>query len=404
MTITAARARPPGSRPATLLGPTRAQAWRAVRAPLAIACAILLVALIGAVGLSRAARGFLDPSAANPAGSRALAVLLDQDGVDVRRETQVGAAVADLGAGDTVLVAFPDRLDRRAAREVAATGADFVLVASSRPQDWVDGTERRRGDEAENGTDGVRSPACDLPAAVRAGPAEVAEVSYTAARPPGGDAVLCYADDGLAALVTLVDGGGRTVTFLGDSRPLTNDRLDETGNAALALGLLGNDERLVWLLPPVTASSPQATASLLELVPSGVWWVLGQLAVAVAFAAIWRARRLGPVVPEPLPVVVRAAEATEGRARLYRRFRTAERAGEALREATRARLGRRLGLPRAAPREVLVEAAARRTGRGPGEIDAVLHGGTTAYERPTDASLVRLADALDTLEREVRRS
>ena len=416
---------PPAStprRPASLLGASRAQAWRRVRVPLAIACLLLVVASLSAVLVSRGSRGFLDPRATDPAGSHALAVLLGQDGVDIRRESQVDALAARLGAEDTVLVALPDRLDRRTARELVATGADLVLVAANRPEDWVDAVTLRRGGAAdqtgdsavqsytEPDPDRARTPACSLPAAVAAGSAEVAEISYSASRPPGGDAVLCYADDGLAALVVLIDADGRRVTFLGDTRPLTNDRLDDAGNAALALGLLRADGPLVWLLPALTAGSPQAPANLIELIPTGVWWVLGQLAVAAALAALWRGRRLGPVVAEPLPVVVRAAEATEGRARLYRRFRAADRAGEALREATRSRLCRRLGLPRAAPREVLVEAAARRSGWAPGEVEAVLHGGPvspadTATSQPlTDVSLVRLADALDTLEREVRQS
>ncbi len=406
----------------SLLRASRPQAWRSARVPLAIGALVLVVALVGAVLVSSGARGRLDPKAADPAGSRALAILLGQDGVDVRRELRVGTAAAGLGANDTILVAFPDRLDTLAAAQLTATGADLVLIAASRPKDWVDGVTRRRGGtgdqaggeaqaDADGDTDtGLRSPACALPAAAVAGPAEVAAISYTAARPPGGDVVLCYADDGLAALVALVDANGRKVTFLGDSRPLTNDRLDEAGNAALTLGLLGTGGALVWLLTPITAAAPQSQASLLELVPVGVWWVLGQLAIAVALAAIWRARRLGPVVVEPLPVVVRASEATEGRARLYRRFRAAERAGEALRQATRSRLSRRLGLSRAAPRHVLVEAAARRSGRWPGDVDALLYGSSdwavpaTTPERLTDASLVRLADALDTFEREVRRT
>ena len=48
-----------------------------------------------------------------------------------------------------------------------------------------------------------------------------------------------------------------------------------------------------------------------ELVPDWVAPVVWQLGVAVVLAAWWRARRLGPVVAEPLPVVVRAAETTE---------------------------------------------------------------------------------------------
>ena len=36
---------------------------------------------------------------------------------------------------------------------------------------------------------------------------------------------------------------------------------------------------------------------------------------------LWRGRRLGPLVVEPLPVVVKAVESTQGRGRLYRRVR-----------------------------------------------------------------------------------
>jgi hypothetical protein len=71
-----------------------------------------------------------------------------------------------------------------------------------------------------------------------------------------------------------------------------------------------------------------------------------------------------------------------------------------LRDAARSRLGRRLALPRAAQPPEVIEALARRTGRRTGELDALLYGAA-----PTDdATLVRLADALDTLEREVQRS
>jgi hypothetical protein len=193
---------------------------------------------------------------------------------------------------------------------------------------------------------------------------------------------------------------GGTTIVLGDVRPLRNSRLGEHGNAALAMNLLGANPDLVWYLPPVIATATDGGPSLLSLVPPWVWWALAQVTVAVGLAAAWRARRLGPVVAEALPVVVRAAEATEGRARLYRRFRSRDRASAALRDAARSRLGRRLALPRAASPPEVLEALARRTGRHPGELDALLYGAA-----PTDdATLVRLADALDTLEREVHRS
>jgi hypothetical protein len=117
-----------------------------------------------------------------------------------------------------------------------------------------------------------------------------------------------------------------------------------------------------------------------------------QLAIAVALLALWRARRLGPVVTEPLPVVVRAAETVEGRALLYRRAGAADHAGEALRQATRDRLGDLLGTPD------LVAEIARRTGRH--DTETLLYGPPPAGE----AELVALADALDALENEVSRT
>jgi hypothetical protein len=97
-------------------------------------------------------------------------------------------------------------------------------------------------------------------------------------------------------------------------------------------------------------------------------------------------------------VVVRASEAVEGRARLYRRAGAREHAAETLREAARARLRPLVGLPPdAAPAEV-VDAVTSRV-RRPG-VGALLYGPPPG----DDAALVALARALDECEGEVRRS
>jgi hypothetical protein len=143
-----------------------------------------------------------------------------------------------------------------------------------------------------------------------------------------------------------------------------------------------------------------AHKSFYELVPTWVYAALAQLAIAVLLLALWRMRRLGPVVPEPLPVVVRASETVEGRARLYQRARARDKAADALRRATLGRLVPLLGLPRRADPTAVVDALTRRTGRPQRDIGALLYGAA-----PTDdAGLVRLVAALDALEREVRRS
>jgi hypothetical protein len=135
------------------------------------------------------------------------------------------------------------------------------------------------------------------------------------------------------------------------------------------------------------------------LLPDSVQFALVQLGIAVLVIAVWRARRLGPVVGEPLPVVVRAAEATEGLARLYRRAGARQRAATALRDAAVRSIAPRFGLPPvgADPRAV-TEAVARHTGRAPLDIGELLYGASP----DDDDALVALADSLDTLAAQLR--
>jgi len=243
----------------------------------------------------------------------------------------------------------------------------------------------------------VRQPGCRMGPARRAGAADTGGRGYEVR--PGTDAALCYARDGVPSLVRVREGG-RTVTFLGSPVPLTNSRFGDEGNAALALGVLGGRERLVWYLPSL-ADVPRSAAqrSFYDLVPDGVWWGLVQLGVAVLLLALWRGRRLGPLVEEPLPVVVRAAETVEGRARLYRRAGARDTAAEALRDATRTRLRAALGVPPGSGAPLVVDAVAARARRTPAEVAPLLYGAAPADDR----ALVRLADELDALDREVRR-
>jgi hypothetical protein len=106
------------------------------------------------------------------------------------------------------------------------------------------------------------------------------------------------------------------------------------------------------------------------------------------------------VVAEPLPVVVRAAEAAEGRARLYERAGDRGHAAEVLRGAARARLAAVLGLPGAAEPAALVRAAAARGGRSITDASTLLYGPAPV----DDAALVALVEALDGYEAEVRGS
>src|SRR5262249_50099030 len=149
----------------------------------------------------------------------------------------------------------------------------------------------------------------------------------------------CY--EGAVARYT---DGGRTITVVGSSDFMTNSGLPKQGNAALAMNLAGTQPRLIWYAPQHSEGESSGAASLSDLIPARVNWIVLQLALVVLLVAIWKGRRIGPLVAEHLPVVVRASETVEGRGRLYRSHRAGDRAAEALRTATLQRLMPRLGL------------------------------------------------------------
>ncbi len=354
---------------------------------------VLLVALLIAVLSSGGRTGTLDPDSVSPAGSRAVAQLLRGQGVSVDRAFGIAAAT-DARPGDTLVISMPDLLTVQQAKELASTGADVVIVDASRPEivkAFAADLSPRPG-----GKPTVREPACALPAAARAGNAETGGTAY-AVGPGSLDAVMCYPVGGDPTVV-MTRTDGHAVTLLGSGAILENDRLTTAGNAALALGLLGTNPRLVWHVPSFDDFPIAPQKTFWELVPPWVIAALWQGAVAVLLLALWRARRLGPVVAEPLPVVVRASEATEGRGRMYRRAGARDRAAAALRSATVSRLRPALGLSPSAGHEAVVAVVAEHSGWSDPEVAAVLFGGPP----DDDAALVRLANTLDGLERQVR--
>ncbi|MGN9915460.1 DUF4350 domain-containing protein [Micromonospora palomenae] len=131
--------------------------------------------------------------------------------------------------------------------------------------------------------------------------------------------------------------------------------------------------------------------------PAWFWALLVQLALAALLVVLWRARRLGPPVAEPLPVRVRSAETVLGRARLYQRARARGPAADTLRAAALDRLAARLNLPATTPPAEVAALVAARTGGTTDEAHELLYGG----EPSSDAELLALARSLDRVTRTV---
>jgi hypothetical protein len=235
------------------------------------------------------------------------------------------------------------------------------------------------------------APDCAMPEANRAGEVQLGTSNtYEAA----GDTALTRCYDG--AVVRYSDGG-HTVTVVGSADFMTNSGLLKEGNAALAMNLAGTRPRLIWYAPQQFEGESDGGATFTDLIPDRVGWMVGQLCLSVFLFALWRSRRIGPLVAEDLPVVIRASETVEGRGRLYRSRRARDRAAEALRAAALNRMLPRLGLgPNAEPTEV-AQAVAQRIGTDPNALGHLLFGPPP----DTDADLVNLAHQLDDTERQV---
>ncbi|WP_020392940.1 DUF4350 domain-containing protein [Kribbella catacumbae] len=377
----------------TAVGRSGTEAWRALRVPLLATGVVVLGVLVLLIAGAARTSGPFSPDSAEPAGAKALAALLKNHGVDVMGTEDLQTAV-DSAAGKTLLVAPGGSLSRSDWQDIARAGwSHIVLIRPSAKA--LEVVAPGVLDASSTLPKDSRSPDCDLPAAVKAGTATVSGVSYSAPD----SAIACYGD-GINHTVIRLETGGQIVDVVGSTRTFTNAELADDGNAALALNLIGTHPELVWYLPQYETDGYDDgdKADGPPLVPPDVRYIAWALAFAAFVVAIWRGRRLGPVVPEPLPVIVHAAETTEGRARLYRRSRARDRAAAALRESALGKLHKAHGIPRRADPTAVVSTVAARTGRDPVLLYELLYGQPPA----DDSDLMFLSNQLDVLTLEVR--
>src|SRR4051794_3876897 len=376
----------------TPLGRSAGESWRALRTPLLVTGLIVLAAIVVLIATSARTSGPFSPDSTDPDGARALAALLKNHGVDVHSTETLDDAVQP-GEGKALIIGPAGSLGRPDLQRIAqARWSHLVLIRpGSRALEILAPGVQQTGYVLSSRS---REAGCDLPAAVRAGTVTVSGPTYSA---PSA-AVACYGD-GINNTVVRLEVGDRIVDVVGTPTSFTNAQLADDGNAALALNLIGTHQDLTWYLPQFESTDTGIDDSGgAPLIPPDVRYIGWALAFAVLVVAIWRGRRLGPVVAERLPVIVHAAETTEGRARLYRRSRARDRAAAALRESALGQLHKAHGIPRRADPSAVVATVAARTGRDPAMLYELLYG----LPPQTDAALMSLSFELDVLTQEVR--
>lgn len=353
-----------------------------------VVAALVLVATFVAIQVAvqmPSDRGGLDPEGVGDTGAGALAEILRDQGIEVDVFRSRGDARAALRDGDTLVMTNPYTLTDEGLAELIAP-ADRVVFLSA-------GTHLL--DVLEIGSNAPADPA---PVAAQCDAREFSEVGTI--RPdrlfqPADGVEGCFGTDAAAAvLVQETDGTERAVVE--GSRLFSNAYLAEDGNAALAIALLGQSDRIVWYVPSFgdTDIEGEAPDSLGSLTPAWVTPAILLLLLAGLAAALWRGQRFGPLVAETLPVTVRASETMLGRARLTAKAGDAAHAAEALRDGAGRRLARRLGLAVTASADEIADAAADRLRVPRGSLQVLLAGPLPA----DDAALVELARRLDELE------
>lgn len=361
---------------------------------------VVLSAVVG--GLTARQGAPLDPDNPDANGAQAVARVLADRGVEVEVARGLSALRTTSTAGATVLVGGTAYLSPDSGGDVLEETGDAAGLLVLDPTDEVGEILDLPVSASGFSTGATLAPDCDLEL-WRDGDRVVGADTLIEVTQAGTPAEIClppsagYNAGGSRAghVVVLPETSDRPqTTLLGIGPSLRNDQITDAANAATWLRLLGATDRLVWYVPVPGDAGPGNPRSLTDVLPDAVVpsAVLGVLALGAL--ALVQGRRLGPVVTEPLPVVVRSIETTQSRARLYQSAKDRRRALTVLQLATRRRWAARLGLSPATEPDALVAAVSAATDRPAPEISRLLTDPTT----PDDQTLVRIARELRSLD------
>ncbi|MEO7070405.1 MAG: DUF4350 domain-containing protein [Nostocoides sp.] len=390
--------------------------WR--RAGLWLLAVVLGVGALAAIAIATTPPGSaMDPEGVGAPGGAALVAVLEQNGVDVQISTSIGdlsKALRQRDADTSIVVANTSNLGAAAATTLRqeSLGVHRIVVLSPSTSQLralrADATalpigaaiqveSRCATDTIDEGDSLIGIDTRYEPGATSTG----AQVCFPLALQSEDGQREGEGNHGAGLLELPSTSSHPPMTIVGSTTGFTNGTITDEDNAAIALRLLGESQRLLWYQPDVADLAGSASGDVEDhgLLPPWLAPSLALLATSLIVLALIRGRRLGRLVREPLPVVVRAVETTESRGRLYRRAQDRPRAAAVLRLATLDRLRSRLGLRRGDSVETVARAISAASGRPVSEVVDLVAG----PEPTDDAALVRLAQDLSDLEEKAHR-
>lgn len=366
------------------------------------AVALVFVVILGIVSIVATGSASGGPPLASdnagPTGAKAVAEVLRQQGVTVVATSSLDETreAIDSAANTTLFIYDADAyLDEDALRDAIGLAAtvvlaepDFRALQAAAPELAMAGYVNE-----------VLEADCEVPVVSRSQSVSGTGSGYRLVGDPA-DVTPCLGSGDRVYSLAQISRADSTLIVLGATGALTNESVASDGNAAFALGLLGENATLVWYLPGFGDVEAANDETLAELTPGWVVPVMFLLVITFIVGAIWRGRRLGPLVVENLPVTVRSSETMLGRARLYEKSSSRLRALDSLRIGSVQRLAGLCGLPRTATVDDVIASVSSLTRAQPGDIRHLLIDAVPT----TDRDLIAYSDALLTLEAEVARA
>lgn len=322
------------------------------------------------------------PRSVDPDGAKGIVEVLEDLGANVR----IGQALPE--SGDTAALLLQDRLrpgDRDQLREWVEAGG--VLVVADPFSTFLPRRVAALPDRAD-------TRRCTIDALRQVSDLQLPPDAWTLDTDFDPS---CIGSDSQAFVVAKPLGDG-SIVAVGSRQIFTNQWLGETDAAVLVVSLLApepDQASVAFLGPSVVPFGEEDTD---DLVATRVWNGLLMFGAAFVLYAIHRARRVGRVVAEPLPVHLHGSEVVLQAGLLSERADDPSSAAEVLRNALLARARTTMAIAATDEPEHVADAIAARVGRDQTEVRELLFSHVLSDKDLLDVAqeLTHLEDALFT--------
>jgi len=336
-------------------------------------------------------------------GAAGITSVLEDQGIGVQPAQSMSQLRAELDRHPDATVVFHDknsamanasytRLDELADL-VPADQRVFAGVSEQQLRHLVEGVDEITGVPVVERLEAKDS--CQLQAAKEAG--DIAAVRSGVALDDDAQGCFLIDDDGsqLYAYAQTADGS----IIFADWQMLSNAGLYDNGTATLATWALGRTDTVIWFQPDFSLDPDRdgelSPVQLPDWVRMSIVWAV----IVTGIALFYIGRRSGPVITEPLPAEVSAAETTVGRGRMYAKATHYAHAISILQQASLARLARLLQLGNETRPQAILAETAKQLDRPVAELHQLY---TPPAQRLTAEQFVTWAQQLQQLEQQVR--